>query len=89
MIAKHSRSVLPPMPSNNEKCGYGTTKLRKIASLFEVIHKLHDPAEVVVGERPLAMELVGQVCDYLYIFILSYFCLRQVIGFNPILSNLE
>ncbi|CAA6671675.1 unnamed protein product [Spirodela intermedia] len=65
VIAKHSRALLPPMPSNNERSGYGTVKVSKVASLFEVLHALHDPAEVVEKQRPVAMELVGQMFGFL------------------------
>lgn len=70
VIEKHNRALLPPIPSNNERSGYGTLKVSKVASLFEVLHTLYDPVEVVERESPIAMELVGQVYKNKYIFFI-------------------
>ncbi|XP_078428926.1 beta-galactosidase 17 isoform X2 [Wolffia australiana] len=65
VIETYTGRSLPPIPPNNERRGYGTVKATEVASFFAIIHTLHDPTEVVVSERPLAMELVGQMFGFL------------------------
>lgn len=60
VIQHYSGALLPSVPSNNEKIGYGPIHLQKSAFLFDLIHMM-DPVAVAVSEEPLSMESMDQV----------------------------
>lgn len=57
VIQKFSALSLPPVPKNNKKAGYGSVKMQKTASIFDMINGM----DVVESLDPLSMESVGQV----------------------------
>ncbi|KAJ0985524.1 hypothetical protein J5N97_003880 [Dioscorea zingiberensis] len=61
VIQKYSRGSLPPFPTNNEIARYGPVKVSKVASLFQVLHALCDPIQVIETDQPVSMESIGQV----------------------------
>ncbi|OVA08159.1 Glycoside hydrolase [Macleaya cordata] len=65
VIKKYSTISLPQIPPNNEKKGYGQIKVQKLASLFDVLHTICNPKDVVEAKNPVSMESVGQVFGFL------------------------
>ncbi|XP_010262091.1 PREDICTED: beta-galactosidase 17 [Nelumbo nucifera] len=61
VIRQYTTVALPPIPSNNEKSGYGTIKVQKHASLFDKIANV----DMVESETPIPMELMGQMFGFL------------------------
>lgn len=64
VIQHYSGALLPSVPSNNEKIGYGPIHLQKSAFLFDLIHMM-DPVAVAVSEEPLSMESMDQSFGFL------------------------
>ncbi|KAJ0985530.1 hypothetical protein J5N97_003886 [Dioscorea zingiberensis] len=65
VIQKYSRGSLPPFPTNNEIARYGPVKVSKVASLFQVLHALCDPIQVIETDQPVSMESIGQMYGFL------------------------
>nr|GEV37617.1 beta-galactosidase 17 [Tanacetum cinerariifolium] len=64
VIAKYNAATLPPVPSNNEKTGYGRIKLEKTASLFDTLD--NDLQTKAIGsDNPISMEGAGQMFGFL------------------------
>ncbi|XP_038875608.1 beta-galactosidase 17 [Benincasa hispida] len=64
VIQHYSGALLPSVPSNNEKIGYGPIHLQKSAFLFDLIHMMN-PVDVAVSEEPLSMEAMDQSFGFL------------------------
>ncbi|KGN59817.1 beta-galactosidase 17 [Cucumis sativus] len=64
VIQHYSGALIPSVPSNNEKIGYGPIQLQKVAFLFDLIHMM-DPVDVAVSEEPLSMESMDQSFGFL------------------------
>ncbi|XP_022148250.1 beta-galactosidase 17 isoform X2 [Momordica charantia] len=64
VIQHYSGALLPSVPSNIEKIGYGPIHLQKSAFLFDMIHMI-DPLDVATSEEPLPMESVDQSFGFL------------------------
>ncbi|KAI4324789.1 hypothetical protein MLD38_030245 [Melastoma candidum] len=64
VVERYSVAPLPQFPSNIRKTGYGKIHLQRSTSVFGLISK-QDPANVVVSEKPLSMEAVGQMFGFL------------------------
>lgn len=60
VIAKYSAAILPPVPLNNEKTGYGRIHLQKTASLFDTLDS-DLSVKAIKSENPISMEAAGQV----------------------------
>ncbi|KAG0492129.1 hypothetical protein HPP92_005527 [Vanilla planifolia] len=65
VIAKYSKSPLPPVPSGNGRAEYRMVKVNKIGSLFDALDLMCLPTEVVETKEPVPMELVGQMFGFL------------------------
>ncbi|KAG0494244.1 hypothetical protein HPP92_005238, partial [Vanilla planifolia] len=65
VIAKYSKSPLPPVPSGNGRAEYRMVKVNKIGSLFDALDLMCLPTEVVETKEPVPMELVGQRFGFL------------------------
>ncbi|KAL0554260.1 hypothetical protein IC582_008177 [Cucumis melo] len=64
VIQHYSGALIPSVPSNNEKIGYGPIQLQKVAFLFDLIHMM-DPVDVAVSEEPLSMESTDRSFGFL------------------------
>ncbi|XP_042488565.1 beta-galactosidase 17 [Macadamia integrifolia] len=61
VIQRYSSVSLPPIPSNNGRRGYGHIKVRKLASLFDIL----DASYMIKSKNPLPMESVSQMFGFL------------------------
>ncbi|CAO2840197.1 unnamed protein product [Amaranthus hypochondriacus] len=64
VIQQYATVTLPPVPSNNEKAGYGYVQLKKTSNLFDIIGIPND-TNVVESASPIPMEFVGQMHGFL------------------------
>ncbi|GMH22054.1 hypothetical protein Nepgr_023897 [Nepenthes gracilis] len=64
VLERYNAASLPPVPSNNEKAGYGCIQLQKTAFLFDIIAK-EGVTNAIESANPISMELVGQSYGFL------------------------
>lgn len=64
VISEFTTAPLPSVPSNNMKAGYGDIKLHNTAFLLDILNFI-DPTVVVQSERPVSMEILGQMFGFL------------------------
>lgn len=73
VIKKYSAVSVPQIPPNNGKQGYGNIEVKKLSSLFDVLHTISNSEDVVESKNPVFMESVGQVnLNYVFIYPLSW-----------------
>ena len=63
VINKYSAASLPPVPSNNEKTGYGHILLQKTAFLFDTLN-IEDATYASKSKSPISIESAGQVHEF-------------------------
>ncbi|XP_071731937.1 beta-galactosidase 17 [Rutidosis leptorrhynchoides] len=64
VITKYSAVSIPPVPSNNEKTGYGRIRLQKTSSLFDTLDS-DLSVKAIQSEKPISMEAAGQMFGFL------------------------